>query len=348
MVVRAAPKKTSGFVYKARTADQIKSRANRKGNKFDSIFKSGFDDYRPQSGDNCYRPLPPTWDDPDHYGFTIFVHSQIGADNSTYLCPRKMLGKPCPVCEAAKEAKDAKEDDEAKALKVSERLVSWVLDREGDDPEKPLLHSQSWTQDRDVAALCTNERTGETLYIDHPDNGYDVSFKKTGSGLNTKYYGWQIARSSSPIHDKQKVQDEILDYIAENPVPECLNYYDYEYLRGVLTGAVATPDAEAEAEVGGDEPPFEVTTRPAKYSQPQERVQQPAGRRQIVQVDDPNENEEADPETPSRPHGGPAEAPHDDDVSVRHTRRLAAEPPVVRRRVIEEDEPAPRPRTTRR
>src|SRR6202012_5512454 len=99
-------KSRSSFQYKPRTVDQIKGRANRKTSMFDSIFKPGFDSYRPKTGDNLFRYLPPTWDDSDHYGYTVHVHRNVGANNSTYLCLRKMLNKPCPVCEAAKEAKD--------------------------------------------------------------------------------------------------------------------------------------------------------------------------------------------------------------------------------------------------
>ena len=234
--------RSKGFVYKPRTVDQIKERATRKASRFDSIYKQGVDTYRSKIGDNLFRYLPPTWDDADHYGYTIFTHFGIGPDNSTYLCLRKMLNKPCPICEAAKEAKDAGEADEAKALSYSERIVSYILDRDGDDPEKPLVFDQSWTQDRDVVSLCVNERTGEILMIDHPDKGFDVSFKKQGVGLRTKYYGYQIARDDSPIHDSEKVQDEILDYIKENPIPDALNFYDYDYLKGVLSGTVAAKD----------------------------------------------------------------------------------------------------------
>ena len=364
MVVRTVKK--VGFVYKARTVDQVKERANRKSGTFDSIFKPGVDPYKPQVGDNCYRPLPPTWDEAEHYGYTIFVHNGIGQDNSTYLCPRKMLGKACPICEAAKEAKDAGEAEEEKALRPQERIVSYVLDRDGTDPETPMPYSQSWTQDRDVAALCVNNRTGEILMIDHPDHGYDVTFKKIGTGLKTKYTAWAIDRSPSPIHEKQKVQDEILEFIAENPIPTILNFFDYDYLKGVLTGSVAAKDEEAdpEADPEGEGSPF---VDAGGGPLPGERNKRggidpvrPSSRRAAVIEDDPDASEEVDDETPSRPHGRPAAAPHDDDVveprSAPVSRRAAPvdpEPPVSRptsRRTLppdEEDELPSRPRPRR-
>jgi hypothetical protein len=306
------------FKYKVRDEKQIKERATRKSGKFDSIFKNGFDNYRTQTGTNVYRYLPPTWDGADHYGYTVHVHRQIGADNSTYLCPRKMLNKPCPICEAAKEAKDAGEADEAKALGTSERIISWVLDREGDDPEKPLLYDQSWTQDRDITSLCVDDRKGGILMIDHPDNGYDVSFKRQGTGLKTKYFGYAIDREESPIHESQKAQDEILLFVEENPVPDVLNFYDYNYLKAALSGIVAAKDEDLD----GEEPPFEVDDKPVSSSR--RRVSHPA---------DPEDNEEE--VVPSR-RAAPAARPtgrtrvieevasEDEDPPVTQSRRASA------------------------
>lgn len=319
--------KKAGFVYKPRTADQIKDRANRKVGNYDSIFKQGYDTFTARTGDNLVRYIPPTWDDSDHYGFTIFVHNNIGPDNATYLCPRKMLNKPCAICEAAKEAKDAGENEEAKALGTSERVVSWILDREGDDPEKPVLWSQSWTQDRDVSSLCVNERTGEVLMIDHPDKGFDVSFKRTGTGLKTKYYGWQVDRNDSVLHENEKVQDEILDYVRENPVPDALNFYDYDYLKGVLSGAVEAKDKDIKDDED-DQPRGRPTSR----------------RGSAVEEDDvPFDTEKNTRRGPRRDEDPEDAEPEDEEVvpAARSSRRAA--PPVE-----DEDAPAPRRSSARR
>lgn len=327
----------SGFKYKPRTSDQLKERANRKSSLFDSIFKQGFDTYRPKQGDNLFRYLPPTWDDSDHYGFTAFVHQNIGANNSTYLCLKKMLGKPCPVCEAELEAKNAGESEEAQNLKARERLISWVIDRDGDDPEKPLLYDQSWTQDRDIASLCVNERTGEILMIDHPDTGYDVTIKRQGTGLRTKYYGYAIARDESPIAEKQRTQDEILSYIQENPVPNTLNYYDYDYLQGVLSGSVAEKDKDIEDDE--DEDRLKRTKRkPA--AQEEDEDETPRGRtaRRKAEPEEDEDDEQDEAPRGRRKLADDEDAPFDGGKRARGPRRdndpADAED--------EEDEPAPR------
>jgi hypothetical protein len=279
----------TGFVYKPRSVEQFKERANRKTSLFDSIYKQGTDTFKARQGDNLIRFLPPTWDDADHYGYTIYVHRNVGANNSTYLCLRKMLNKPCPCCEAEKEARDAGEKEEADQLRASERIVSWILDRDADDPEKPIVYETSWTQDRDISSLCINERTGSVLMIDHPDKGFDVTIKRSGTGLKTKYFGYAIAREDSPINDSEKVQDEILEFIKENPIPNILHYYDYDYLKGVLSGTVAEKDKDLEQDDDDlppkrsskrardeedDEPPFETDEKPKRSQARRDRQEE--------------------------------------------------------------------------
>lgn len=320
----ALKSKAKGFVYKPRTVDQIKERATRKSGRYDSIFKQGFDTWRAKTGDNLIRYLPPSWDDADHYGYTIFVHNGIGPDNATYLCPRKMLNKPCPICEAEKEAKDAGENEEASALKVSERIVSWILDRDADDPEKPMLYGNSWTQDRDIVSLCVNERTGEILMIDHPDKGFDVSFKRQGAGLKTRYYGYAIARDDSPIHDSEKAQDEILEFVKDNPVPDTLNFYDYDYMKGVLSGNVAQKDEVLDRDVDEDE-------EPKAKTKPKQRVVEP-------------EEDEDDTPEPSARHRGPRRDQELDEEDEPAPRTAKPKPRIVE----EEDDETPPPRAARR
>jgi hypothetical protein len=233
-----------GFTYRPRSIDTVKQRAARKSGRFDSIYKQGFDNWRPKEGDNLIRFLPPTWDNHEHYGYTLWVHQNIGPDNSTYLCPRKMLNKACPVCEAAAESKAAGEAEEAKNLQPKERVAFWILDRDGEDPDKPLLYDMGWTMDRDITSLTVDERRGEVLMIDDPNKGYDVTIKRYGSGMRTKYSGFAIARGDSPVHDDEKIQDDILDYIMQNPVPETLNYFDYDYLDKLVKGVAPERDPD--------------------------------------------------------------------------------------------------------
>lgn len=236
--------------YEPQKADDIKERANRTGGNFDSIFKSGFDTWRPKAGDNLIRFLPGTWGLGVHYAYDVWVHRFIGANDSTYLCPNKMLQKACPICAAWEDAVRAKDAEEAKALKPAEQRVAFIIDRDDDVKLHPVLFTMSWTMDRDILTLTHDKRRGTQLYIDDPGQGYDVTIKRFGTGLNTRYSGMAIDREPSPVAEKDKDVDKILDYLTDNQIPDILNFYDAKYLERVLSGAAGNTD-ELDDQVAG-------------------------------------------------------------------------------------------------
>ena len=238
------PQRPAAFRYQERSVDSLKARAERTGSRYDSIYKGGFDSWKPKQGDNLIRFCPPTWDNADHYGYTMWTHSFVGPEQGSYLCLFKMRGKPCPICEAAAAARKAGDEAETRQLTSTERILTWILNRDGDEPHKPLLFQMSMTQDRDIAALCHNRRTHAVLWIDNPDVGYDLSFQRTGTALNTRYFGYQIARDPSPLNEDPRVQNDILQRISDNPLPTVLQFYPYDYISKALlgTGASAAVD----------------------------------------------------------------------------------------------------------
>lgn len=252
---KKANRRKSGFVYKPRAVEDVKRRAERTGGRFDSPFKPGFDVWRPKQGDNLLRILPPTWEDFNHFGYTIWVHGYVGPDNSTYLCRYKMLNKKCPICDASKEARESGDLDEAKQLQATEKVVCWILDRE-ENEETPQIFMMSWSMDRDITSLSYNKRTGKVLLIDHDEEGYDLTLKRSGQGLNTRYFGLVFDRDPTPILDDEKAQAEVLDFITENPIPSVLQYHSVEHLENVLAGGgkeEEDEDLEDEEEVDAEE-----------------------------------------------------------------------------------------------
>lgn len=239
--------------YEPQKAEKIAERGSRTGGRYDSIFKSGIDSWRPKTGDNWIRFLPGTWGVSVHYAYDIFIHRGIGTDDSTYLCLDKMLGKFCPICDAAGEAKRARDEEEVKALRAIEQKCSFILDREGDNRLQPQAYAMSWTLDRDIASLANDKRHGHIFHIDDPQNGYDVTIKRAGTGLNTRYHGIAIDRDPSPIAEKERDADKIMDFIGDNPIPSILNFYDADYLEKVLSGTTGGKDEIEERERVADD-----------------------------------------------------------------------------------------------
>jgi hypothetical protein len=187
------------------------------------------------------RFLPPTFEPNKHYGLDVWVHSFVGSGNGSYLCLLKMQNKSCPICRASQECRSRHEEDEAKQLEAKKQVLTWIVDRDGKS-KMPQLYAVSWTMDRDIVVLSKDKRKGEALYIDDPDQGYDVSFTRTGTGLNTRYPGLQIDRDPSPISDDPSEQDKILEYVTDNPLPSVLYYCTGDYLAKVMEGTTEEPD----------------------------------------------------------------------------------------------------------
>lgn len=211
----------------------MKRRAEARGGDFDSIWKQQVQSFTPVEGDNIIRILPPTWPDAKSYGYDVYVHYGIGPDEAAYLCLDKMLGKACPICEARARATRDRDEDYAKELKPNQRVAMYIIDRDR-EKEGPLLWTPSWTMDRDIIQACTDRRTGEMYYIDDPENGYDLSFIRQGKGLKSRYSGYQIDRTASDLGRKR---DEWMKFIIDNPIPDLLNFYDYDHIAKVFSGA---------------------------------------------------------------------------------------------------------------
>jgi hypothetical protein len=306
---RAKPTKRSGFsAYKPPSFDQVKKIATQKGGRFDSIFKNNFDSWRPKEGSNQIRVLPPTWDGYEHYAYEVFVHKNVGADNSTYLCLNKNkntktgqpMGKPCPICNTVKRLKEDGDADAAKEIQVTQQYVAWISDRDAKKMIPPTLWGMSWTQNRDLAALCINERTGKTLPIAHAEEGYDVLIKRMGTGLNTKYV-LSIDRDESAITDDADEMAELEEYLNENPVPSTLKFYDAEYLEGVVAGTVEEKDEDL------DEKPRKKRSRDEEEEEGEEEDEKPRTRRRKAsmtdddEADEDNDTEEAADEDEEKP-----------------------------------------------
>lgn len=248
--------KSKKFVYKGRDVKSIKARANQSGGSYDNYFSSKVQRFKIENGTSNIRILPPSPDIDqdkwgDQWGIEIWTHDFIGPDNSNFLCLRKMKGEVCPVCEeferADAEAEDDKEHEEARKFRPKKRILTYIIDRD-DEKAGPLIWSMPWTVEKDIQARSSHKKTGEGILIDDPDEGFDLSFERTGKGRQIKYLGIDIARDSSPISDDPDVQEKWLDFIEKYPLPEILEFKDADYMEKVFMGKKAKKDEDEEDE----------------------------------------------------------------------------------------------------
>ena len=236
------------FQYQARSKAQVTTRVQQSSGSYDSPFDPNFIEFKPKVGDNRIRILPPTWKHAEHYGLDVHVNFSIGPDNQAYLSLKKMRNEPDPIAEELARAQAAGDDPEyISNLKPSKRVMVWLVDRDAEN-EGPKYWAMSWTIDRDIAKLSIDSATGEILCVDHPEEGYDIEFARTGTGLNTKYIGMQIARRSTPLHRDRAIAEQWLNFIVKHPVDTLLKYYSYEHIKAQLFAAPKEKDKEAESE----------------------------------------------------------------------------------------------------
>lgn len=278
-----------GFQYKPRDKENVRERANMRGGNFDTIFKPKYKLYKMRDGKNILRILPPTWDDAKHYGLDIYVNYNIGVDNQSFLSLSKMKSEKDPLAEAKKAADRDGDKKLSKALNPTQRILMWVIDRQDED-EGPQLFNCPFTLDKAIANLSFDEDTKEVVFIDDPENGCDVRFYKEGTGIKTDYDASKMKiLKASPLCDDVDLQDDWLAFAQANPLPEVLNFYDYEHIAGVFDGNIGSRGDEDEEDRPQRRRPTQVDEdeQPRRRSRPEPEEEAPRRRPAAVEEDEP-------------------------------------------------------------
>lgn len=260
------------FKYVVRSREDVGKRANQTGYDTVGFVLPKYPFYKPQPN-NYIRILPPTWKEPvnntvdksiwialsdqassgpkwrdaRHYGMDVSVHYNIGPNNASVLCLAKMKGQYCPVCAAQEAAAKLGDEQASYALRAVKRVLVWVVDKDHEE-RGPLVYPLPWTLDRDIASVSQDIRTGEVYLIDHPTEGYDVSFSRTGEKRNVKYVGVQIARKATSVNP------EHLEFVGKYPLPGILWWRTAEEITALM-GAPAPVSSDSEAAGEAEEIP---------------------------------------------------------------------------------------------
>lgn len=265
------------FEYKRRDASTIKKRAEQRGGgEFEKFILDEFTTYAVRKGSNSIRILPPTWDDPDHYGLDIFVHYGIGPQKVAVLCPiSNKKGSRCPVCEARARAERQGDEELKNQLRVTKRVMYWIEDREKERKDGAQVYAAPWTLDRDISKVSVDKRTGEHYMIDDPESGFDVYFDKEGEMQLTKYSGVQLARTPSSVDEK------LLEYISRHPLPGVLKFRSYDEIKAIFEGdedSDATPPPRRPSPRPSETEAFDTRSHPDEETpwEPATAVSEPA------------------------------------------------------------------------
>lgn len=119
-----------------------------------------------------------------------FVKDKAGKVQAVYVCTDKTFGRPCQVCDAITSALHSVTDDETSKL-VKEavaggRVLVNALHVDGPEPNKVQVLSLPPTVFAEIIELMNNWGK-EGVNILSLAEGHDITFNKTGTGLNTRY-----------------------------------------------------------------------------------------------------------------------------------------------------------------
>jgi|GEM_PF-6020863 len=237
-------KKKSVWSKKGTGQEGLKKRDGNRGERWQGesrkgYLKSGIDGYVPPEGENCIRIVQPLEvEDLEYYGFEVHFHRNVGEDGGMMLCSKRMhktfqeaypeeevpFNRNCTEC--AKQTAELWENnpDEAKSYYPDWRILMWVLDLNGDDPDKLLL----WSCPKSLAeeVLAQSHKKGTEVYIDlsHPETGVKVFFDREGQGkTGTSYSGVQVSSDEYPLDDsiaeQLKMFKDLLIYPGEEDDP---------------------------------------------------------------------------------------------------------------------------------
>lgn len=237
----------------------MKERDDSKGqnwrpDNFVSYIKNEIKRYFPRDGENCVRIVEPIEvDDLDYYGFHVHFHRNVGVENGSFLCLKRMLRQLCPICELQTDELWKKDPDLAKSYYPSEGMLMWVLNpyAETDKGKKELL---LWQCPISLAEeiLTQSNKKGTSVYVNvsDPVNGCLVYFdrEKTGQlAYQVEYSGVQVA------HDQlAPLADEVADQRIE--LFECLIVPTYDEVYAEFHGSFGTTlRAESEEDSSVDE-----------------------------------------------------------------------------------------------
>jgi len=241
--------KESRFVYKRRSVDDFNAAKNSRGGGFDNWTKREFKRYKMRDGKNVIRFLPPTWENARHFAYEVWLNWDVGPDKQKYLSLYKMGRGKDPLAEARAAAQRSGDDELAKQLGPGRRFVAWVIDRQAPD-EGPQLFDYPARLNEAICTASQDEDTREVIFVDDPKEGADVRFYKEGSGkTGTTYPGEKVkVMKVSTLSEDAAEKAEWLEFVADHPVPDCLQFYDYDHISAVFNGAVTRTDDEDDDE----------------------------------------------------------------------------------------------------
>jgi hypothetical protein len=220
--------------------------------------RSGFNYMSLEVGRNMIRILPP-WEkgrkSPFYKAWVHYVKNPAKPQENgrPFLCPSKMEGKRCIVCEkvsALRRSGNEIDKEIASDLSASRQIYANVVNL--DDVERGVqVMKFGKTIYQELLAYMDPADPENVGDLTHPKTGYNVVIDRKGKGKNDTKYSVRIARKSSVI-----ASPEWLGKL--NNLIEVVDEMNDEKVRAIMSGETEDYDAKA-LEAGSDDDDDDVT-----------------------------------------------------------------------------------------
>lgn len=206
--------------------------------------------------------------DPD-YNLDIFVHRNIGANQSTVVCPKRNYGQQCPICEEADRLWNGGDKDNAKKLFAQRRVFYNIINTVEQDKGVQLYEAAPKTfQDKLEAAQNAADSDPDIQEI-----APRAFFADSNNGLSVKITGAQgtfnnnkfIDVSSVVLSPRKMDVTPFLDKVAQ--LEDFITVKTYDELVDLMSGVPTDEPEDTEQEEQAEEvqtkaPPVEVPPVP--------------------------------------------------------------------------------------
>jgi len=228
-----------------RLLERMRKGQKKGGGDFEStsIFKPDMDTvfWNPKEGQHFFDIIPYLAgpNDPDEpegaetYCFQPYMHRNVGPNDKSVICLAKTYKRNCAICEHVKELTRAGADEdlinEIKAQANPRAIYNvHVLDSKEDRKKGvQVFHTSHFTMEGTLLELA-NTPTGPgskeiTPYIPFPsafEDGKTISFKRKGTGINTRFIAHSLQDRDYAISDELLENAYTLDQLVYIPTYE--------------------------------------------------------------------------------------------------------------------------------
>ena len=201
---------------------------NRRAQRKSNLFKEGAVVFKPRPDtQEQVRMLP--FLDHDYFVRPIKAHYEMGADKSSFPCP-KTKGEPCDVCDYGSKMWAEGKQDFAKKLWSKDAAIVYIVDRAHED-HNPCILKLSFTNEKTLRERMENKKTHEIMPVNDLEIGHDLFFTLTDTGKKLpgnsnslkELSGLDFDRDATPLGTEKQV-GKWIDFMEENPILDQLNW----------------------------------------------------------------------------------------------------------------------------